>query len=346
MSVWRFAEPQAALVLLLLPVLLAWGLWHLRKGRQLLAQRFSAELAGRLGLGRLTAGRKFAWPLLGLSLIIFALMRPQGDPESVSSKQKRRDLVILLDLSKSMYAQDLRPNRLERAKGMILDLTEALQGERIALIGFAGTAKLLSPLTLDYTYYQNILTQAQPEDMSRGGTALGEALRQALDLLFYDDSKARKEILLITDGEDQDTDPLGAARKAREMGVKIHTLGLGAPNGAPIPTANGPLTFQGQVVRSKPDLDTLERIAQTTGGLFLPAETKRVHLGEIYRAHLERAEEATGESKQTWVWQELYLWVAWPAALVWLLVALGRVDWPLHRPLKRRRWSLRRNENH
>ncbi|MDT8447101.1 MAG: VWA domain-containing protein [bacterium] len=332
---WRFFEPQIALWLLLLPLLLAFGLWRYKEGHKALAQRFKPELLARLFVGRPSPWRRFGLPLLAAALLLLALMRPQGDPERVMAHKKGRDLVILLDLSKSMYAEDLRPNRLERAKGMIRDLVAALEGERIALIGFAGNAKLLSPLTLDYNYFENILEQANPESINRGGTAIGEALRQALQLLFYQEGQQAREILLITDGEDQETDPLGAAQAAQAKGVVVHTLGLGDPAGAQIPTLQGPLTYQGQIVLTKLDQETLKAIAQKTGGVYIPAETKRVDLPDIYQRYLNQAGSELKEEREAWVWQEYFRWALWPAALCLLWALLAETKWTLHRPLKR-----------
>ncbi|OGG95342.1 MAG: hypothetical protein A2508_10380 [Candidatus Lambdaproteobacteria bacterium RIFOXYD12_FULL_49_8] len=264
-----------------------------------------------LKLKRRPAKTQLLWPLAALLLGLLALMRPQGDPQSVMAQKKGRDLVILLDLSKSMLAQDLRPNRLERAKGMISDLLGSLSGERVALIGFAGEVKLLVPLTLDYDYFSNTLAQTDPQSLHRGGTLLGEAIRVSLEMLFFDPSNHTRELLLITDGEDQESEPLEAAKEAAKLGVIVHTLGLGDPRGTLVPGAEK----DGQPVLSRLDQKTLNEIARQTGGVYIPAELKRVDMAEIYRDFLSHPAEAQGQTKEAQVYTELFPWVLWPAAL-------------------------------
>ncbi|OGG99721.1 MAG: hypothetical protein A2600_13935 [Candidatus Lambdaproteobacteria bacterium RIFOXYD1_FULL_56_27] len=328
MNPWfRFFEPQWGLWLLLLPLLAYFGYKNHQKGFLVLQRHFSPTLLAKLLPHRTHPLERFGWPVLVLALGIFALMRPQGEPTPKLAQKKGRDLVILLDLSKSMLAEDLRPNRLERAKGMIEELVLALGGERIALLGFAGEVKLLCPLTLDYTFFNSALSQANPNQIRLGGTQTGAALSQALEMLFFDPTTQGREILLITDGEDHQSDPLGAAKLAAQKGVRVHTLGLGDPKGAPIPTQDGPLTFQGQVVLTKLDEGTLREIAKLTGGYYIPAQTKQVDMAELYRKFLARDGVEKGAGEEVWVWQEWFLWFLWPMGFL--------LCWPVLKPLER-----------
>ena len=207
-------------------------------------------------------------------------------------------MVILLDTSRSMLAEDIKPSRLERSKIAIGDLLEVLAGDRVAIITFAGNATVKCPLTQDYAFVRMALADISTESTSRGGTQIGDAIRKAADEVFDKQSREYKDLILITDGEDHDSFPVQAAQKAAKDGVRIIAIGLGddaTGSRIPITGPNGQATFlkyKGQEVWSKLDSDTLREVAYATeGGKYLSvAPGTTMDLGRIYQDLIASAE--------------------------------------------------------
>jgi Ca-activated chloride channel family protein len=230
--------------------------------------------------------------VLGFVSITLALTEPKWNPQAQQIKRQGRDIVILLDTSRSMLAEDIKPNRLERSKIAIRDLLEALQGDRISIVTFAGNSTVKCPLTQDYAFVRMALTDISTESTGRGGTVIGDAIRKATTEVFDRQSREFKDIILITDGEEHEGEesfPVQAAEKAAEEGIRIIAIGLGDEDqGARIPItgANGGKTFliyDGKEVWSKLAGDKLREIVFPTGGRFLavrPGET--FSLDQIY----------------------------------------------------------------
>jgi len=230
--------------------------------------------------------------VLGFVSITLALTEPKWNPQAQQIKRQGRDIAILLDTSRSMLAEDIKPNRLERSKIAISDLLEALQGDRISIVTFAGNSTVKCPLTQDYAFVRMALTDISTESTGRGGTVIGDAIRKATTEVFDRQSREFKDIILITDGEEHEGEesfPVQAAEKAAEEGIRIIAIGLGDEDqGARIPItgANGGKTFlmyAGKEVWSKLAGDKLREIVFPTGGRFLavrPGET--FSLDQIY----------------------------------------------------------------
>ena len=225
---------------------------------------------------------------------IVALMRPQtpGGVISLGQSQKAADIMVVLDVSKSMLAEDAAPNRLRRAKSEIAELLENLTGHRIGLVGFAGKASVLCPLTTDYGFFSLTLRNASPESISKGGTNLGEALRKGLDA--FGPGQSSRLILLITDGEDHDSYPQEAAKVAQEQGVRIVSIGFGSETGSTITITDEQtgarktlLDRDGVPVTSKLDGELLRNIALETQGAYVPAGTAALDLESIVDKHIE-----------------------------------------------------------
>jgi Ca-activated chloride channel family protein len=179
---------------------------------------------------------KAALVLLTLASVVLALSRPGWNQKPKRVETQGRDVVFLLDVSRSMLAEDLAPNRLERAKLMISDCAEQLQGDRVALVAFAGNAVVKCPLTLDYGFFRLALDDTFTDSVGRGGTMIGDAIRKTLSDLLKDRSGRHTDIILITDGGDQGSFPVEAAQVAGERGVRIIAIGLGdEKDGSPIP---------------------------------------------------------------------------------------------------------------
>ncbi len=264
--------------------------------------------------------------------IVVALTEPKWNPQPQQIKRKGRDVVILLDTSKSMLAEDVTPNRLERSRIAISDLLEVLKGDRIAIITFAGVATVKCPLTQDYAFVRMALADISTESTSRGGTQLGDAIRKACEEVFDKQSREFKDLILITDGEDHDSFPVQAAQKAAEEGVRIIAIGLGddaTGSRIPITGPDGQKTFlkyQGQEVWSKLDSDTLREVAiATEGGKYLsvsPGTT--LDLGRIYEDLIASAQGRELESMTMMKYDEKFqVFVALAIGLLVCEVLIG-----------------------
>ncbi len=200
------------------------------------------------------------------------------------------DLYVLMDVSRSMLAEDVPPSRLGRAKADVAALVNRLEGERVGLIAFAGQAVVKCPLTVDYDAFRRSLDELDPGSAPRGGTAIGDAIRKALEV-FQARANRDQAILLITDGDDQQSYPLEAAAVAAERHVTIFTVGLGdADHGARIPqgaASKSYLEYQGHQVWSKLDGSLLKEIALKTSGVYVPVGTRAYDLGELYAKYLQ-----------------------------------------------------------
>lgn len=231
-----------------------------------------------------------------MAFSIMALMRPQtqGISTKVSTSRVAADIVVALDVSKSMLAEDAAPNRLARAKSEISRMLDQLAGHRVSLVVFAGKAAILSPLTPDYGFFRMMLRGASPTSVSRGGTAIGEAIRTGLAAFDNDGGAASRLLLLITDGEDHDSYPEEAAKLAKEEGVTIVAIGLGSEEGTRILITN-PRTGVQEVVKDRDgndvitrvDGELLETIARETDGVYIPAKVAALDLQEIVDEHIE-----------------------------------------------------------
>lgn len=264
--------------------------------------------------------------------IVVALTEPKWNPQPQQIQRKGRDVVILLDTSKSMLAEDVTPNRLERSRIAISDLLEVLKGDRIAIITFAGVATVKCPLTQDYAFVRMALADISTESTSRGGTQLGDAIRKACEEVFDKQSREFKDLILITDGEDHDSFPVQAAQKAAEEGVRIIAIGLGddaTGSRIPITGPDGQKTFlkyQGQEVWSKLDSDTLREVAiATEGGKYLsvsPGTT--LDLGRIYEDLIASAQGRELESMTMMKYDEKFqVFVALAIGLLVCEVLIG-----------------------
>ncbi len=273
------------------------------------------ELLGRLNrsVSQARRGWKAVAVLAAMALVILALARPAWNPKPKIVTRQGRDVVFLLDVSRSMLAEDLAPNRLERAKLSIRDCIEQLQGDRIALIAYAGTSAVKCPLTLDYGFFRMMLDQISTESITRGGTLIGDAIRKALDEVFDDQQKQFKDLILITDGEDHDSFPVEAAEKAGERGIRLIAIGLGDENEGrriPVTDERGRRSFlkhKGEEVWTRLDADTLRKMAnQTLGGRYLNVATGAFDLGQIYMDIIASAEKRELEAKTVTLYEEKF----------------------------------------
>lgn len=310
----KFVYPWMLALLALVPVMGAVWLWLRTRTEKRLNGFVAPALQGRLmprspGLFRVQA----ALVLAGLLFVVFAAARPQWGHSEQKFQARTRNVVVALDVSRSMLATDVRPNRLERAKADVVDLIDSLEGDRCALVAFRRTGVLLCPLTTDHGFLRAALEGATPDSAPRGETDLGGAIRTALDALdpAADDHNA---ILLISDGGDLRGNALDAARAAAKRNIPIFTVGLGDPKrGSSIPDASGTGSqqYQGQAVTTKLEEKALVEIAKASDGRYVPlatAGTAETTLGAIYRRFLrqvaakEQAEEEELRATERFGW--------------------------------------------
>jgi Ca-activated chloride channel family protein len=262
-----------------------------RHSKKKALQRFgNLQLMEKLMLSN--SPRRQTWKtvllLAALFFFLVALARPQIGTRLEEVKRKGVDIFVAIDVSKSMLAEDIKPNRLTKAKHEVASLVERLKGDRIGLIAFAGEAFVQCPLTLDYGALKMFLDIMEPGLIPTPGTALGKAIEKAIGS-FLETERKHKVLLIITDGEDTVEDPLKMAELAEKEGIVIYTVGIGSPQGVPIPMYDnsGKHTGfkkdrQGNVVTTKLEQLTLEKIALQTNGKYYNATPAEMELGKIY----------------------------------------------------------------
>ncbi len=323
----NFAEPSY--IYCLLPLLVVGGaLYYLasrrqsdlkKVGSQSLIEQLTAQVNWR---GR--RWRNILWSV-AILLLIVALMRPQWGVRSEFVERQGVEIMVALDISESMLAEDLRPNRLERAKLEISELMETLSGNDIGLVVFSGAAFVQFPLTSDFTTARAFLEGANPGIISRPGTAIAEAIQVSIEA-FNEDRATQKVIVLLTDGEDHEGETLAAANAATEQNILIYSIGFGSQQGEPIPEYDAEGVFQGyktdrntgERVLTRLDESTLQDIALITGGRYFPARPDGREVGFIADeiANLQRSElETRFETTQV---ERFQLFVA--AAIIALIV--------------------------
>jgi|SRR3989339_49777 len=234
---------------------------------------------------------------------IITLARPQWGFEWREVKRKGTDILLVIDVSKSMLTQDVKPNRLERTKLAVKDLIKKLKGDRIGTIAFAGDAFLVCPLTSDYGGFMLSLNDLDINSVPRGGTNLSVAIDEALKN-HTDEKKKDKAIIVITDGDNLEGDPMEAAKRANAVGVKIYTVGIGTEEGELIQVKNerGALEFlkdkKGNFVKSRLNDKLLSQISLETGGVYVKSSGSEFGIDFIYDRYLESREKKELENKQ------------------------------------------------
>lgn len=288
MDTFRFAQPDMLYLLLLVPAFIF--IWIMGNRRRRIArERFGEpDLVKRLlpdySPGRMAA--KFFIRMLAFVFGVLTVARPQFGSKLEEVKREGVEVIIALDVSNSMLAADITPSRLERAKQAIAQLVDQLRDDRIGLILFAGDAYTQIPVTNDYLSAKMFLESAGPDAVSKQGTAIGAAIDLGMRSFSQESDKSRA-LIIITDGENHEDDAMTAARAAADKGVVIHTIGIGSPDGSPIPMKVGSKTDylkdrDGNTVISKLDEKGLREIASLTGGRYVRANNTSIGLNEIY----------------------------------------------------------------
>lgn len=274
-----FAKPTFLFFLILIPVFVAFFLWADARRKGALAKLGDRHLIERLSAHVNWHGRRWQiilW-LIAFAFLVVALARPQWGAEVREVEQEGLQVMVALDVSESMLAEDLKPNRLDQAKLEISDLMDKLNGDEIGLVLFSGASFIQFPLTTDYGTARNYLDGANTDSISRPGTAIGDAIRTAMTG-FDPNLESQKVLIIMTDGEDHETDPLGAAQAAAEEGIIIYTIGFGTAEGTPVPETDewGNIVgykqdAQGNTVMSKLDEGLMQELATVGHGRYFQA---------------------------------------------------------------------------
>lgn len=288
----RVQDPQYLNLLWLIPILLVFLVWVRKRhvqaeealaSRALLAKLVPGKVGSRLALKTLLI-------LAGAFFLVLALVRLQSEDRlgAVPVKRTGVDIVIALDTSASMLAEDVKPSRLVRAKQEIMGLLDRLRGDRVGLVAFSGHSFVHCPLTLDYGAARVFLDEFDPDLVPEPGTAIADALTTAAGA-FVQEETQYKVIVLMTDGEDHEGEPVAAARDAAEQGIRVFTIGFGRTDGEPIPLRDedGKLSGfkrdrEGNVVMSRLNERMLEEIALAAGGKYYGATSGGRELDRVY----------------------------------------------------------------
>ncbi|MDD5771347.1 MAG: VWA domain-containing protein [Candidatus Omnitrophica bacterium] len=316
----RFAAANFAFAFIIIAVLILFYFWAAKLRKAALEKFCQRELLSELLSGMDYKRRilKDVLMVLAVALMLFALMRPQWGFHWEEVKRKGVDILIALDTSKSMLAEDVKPSRFERSKLAIRDLVRNLKGDRIGLIAFSGSAFLQCPLTLDYGGFLLSLDNTGIDTIPKGGTSITSAIREAIRS-YKGAQKKYKALVIITDGEDHEGDPLQAAEEAKKEGIRIFCIGIGTREGELIPVTDesGQKAFlkdtRGNVVKSRLDETVLQKIAINTGGVYVRATNAQFGLDLIYREKISRMEKRELEAKMNKHYEErfqIFLWFA------------------------------------
>lgn len=333
----RFAHSEILYLLILIPTLIFYYWWN-RKNQNELLRKFVTENLHREIFpekNRFKELVKFIILLFALTFLIVGVANPQIGTKIEEAKQIGIDVYILLDVSKSMAAEDIKPNRLEKAKFEISKLMQRLNGDRIGLIVFAGQSYIQFPLTSDYSAANLFLNAVDFNTVPQPGTNIGAALELALKSFKYDDP-TNKTIIVITDGEDHEGNIESAIEDAKSKDVVIYAIGLGSTAGTPIPQYNESgiqigykKDNQGQIVLTKLDEETLKKMTEQAGGKYYRGTNSEDELDKIYN-DLANIQESEYGSKKITEYEDRFYYFLLPAIFLLLIefrISPKRTKW-------------------
>lgn len=311
---FRFANPDILYALALVPALWFFFVYTRIQRKKRIAQFGDPQLMQ--GLMPDVSPLRPVWKnniiLFALLVLLFVLARPQFGSKLQKVKREGVELMICLDVSNSMLSEDIKPNRLERSKQIISKLVDRLHEDKIGLIVFAGDAYTQLPITTDYVSAKMFLSSINTNIVPVQGTAIGKAIDLAVRS-FGPENGAGRAIIVITDGENHEDDAVSAAKKANDKGIIVHTIGMGLPSGAPIPIS-GTNGFRkdndGNVVVSKLDMQKLEEIAASAGGVSIRATNTTLGLNALFD-RIDDMDKADLESRIYTDYEEQFYWLAW-----------------------------------
>jgi Ca-activated chloride channel homolog len=288
MQLFRFANPDFLYLLLIMPVVVILFIVNEARKRKAIKRIGDEALVKRLipELSRIRPSIKFIFQFFGFAAVIIILARPQFGSKLEEVKKEGVEVIIALDVSNSMLAEDIQPNRLTRAKQALTRLIDNLDNDKIGLIVFAGDAYTQIPITTDYISAKMFLSAISPEMVPKQGTAIGSAIDLGMRSFSPGEGKSRA-MIIITDGENHEDDPVSKAEEASKAGIVIHTIGIGSADGVPVPiTTGGKRDYlkdtDGNTVITKLDEDILRKIAITAGGSYVRASNSNIGLDQVF----------------------------------------------------------------
>ncbi|MEN7972316.1 MAG: VWA domain-containing protein [Verrucomicrobiota bacterium] len=328
----KWHNPDFLLWLLALPALLiATGLM-LRRRAKLLGRMAEQGLWPTMLPGHSAKRLRFKnlVRMIAIALAIIALARPQWGFKWEEVRQRGLSIIVTLDTSKSMLAQDIKPNRLQQAKWGVRDLVKELRGDRIGLVAFAGDAFLQCPATIDYAAFLMMLDDIYAGIVPIGGTDLFQALEESIESFEKsEESQADKVIILISDGEGHSGDPLTLLPKLKEEGIRVFAIGVGTKEGELIQTSEGFVKDKaGNVVKSSLNESMLEHIALKTGGFYVRSAPGDFGLERVYQQGIAELQREERESRMSKTWTERF---QWPLGLSLLLLVFETAIRPTKR---------------
>ena len=293
----------------------------LRRRRRALAQMVDpamlAVLAPNWNPAR--AKSRLVLRLLALALLVLALARPQWGFHWEEVRRTGLDLMVVLDTSRSMMASDIKPSRLQQAKWGVRDLLRNLRGDRVGLVPFAGSSLLQCPLTIDYAAFAMTLDDLYSGVIPRGGTAIEQALRTAI-AAFPAAGAADRVVLLITDGEDHEGDPLALLPELKEKNIRVYTIGIGTLEGEMVPGADGQGAYfkdrQGQIVKTALKEDVLQKLALGTGGTYVRSAPGDAGLERVFNESINKLKRSEQETRTAKIYEERFVWAIAAALLL------------------------------
>lgn len=322
---FRFENTYYLYFLLLIPAIWILRIFYLNWRNKALNRGLDQDMLKHLApmLSVAKGWLKLSVYTLALICLILAIANPQFGSKTEEVKRKGVDVMIALDISNSMQAEDLYPTRLERAKRSIQELLTFLKSDRIGIVVFAGEAFVQLPITTDYSAARLFLESIEPDLISTQGTDIGNAIELCMNSFDFD-SPTSKNIILISDGENHEEQAIEAAEAAAEQEVMVHTIGMGSENGAPIP-----LFYQGKKVGFRKNkegntivtalnADMLQQIAQTTNGLFVRASNSDSGMRSIFQ-EMEGLEKVEIGSKIYTDYEDRFQYLLLPAILLLII---------------------------
>ena len=305
-----------------LAIPLAWALFALlRRRRKAISQLVDPSLLGVLApaWNPARAKSRLVLRVLAFALLVLALARPQWGFHWEEVRRKGLDLMVVLDTSRSMMASDIKPSRLQQAKWGIRDLLRNLRGDRVGLIPFSGSSILQCPLTIDYAAFTMTLDDVYSGIIPRGGTAIEQALRTAIDS-FPKDGAADRVVLLVTDGEDHEGDPLKLLPELKEKNVRVYTIGIGTLEGEMVPAGDGQGAYfkdrQGQIVKTALKEDVLQKLALGTGGTYVRSAPGDTGLERVFNESINNLKRSEQETRTAKIYEERFVWAIAAALLL------------------------------
>ena len=320
---FRFANPEYLYLLLIIPILLGLFIWANKKQQKNLQLFGNPKLLMPLmpNVSYVRPQVKFYLMLIALTLIIFTASRPQFGAKLSTVKKQGIEAMIVLDVSNSMLAQDVQPNRLESSKMILSKLIDNMSDDKIGLIVFAGDAFTQIPITADYISAKMFLSSISPNMVARQGTAIGTAIDMAIHGFGEENHQIARTIIVITDGENHEDDAIGAAKLASEKGISINVIGMGKSEGAPIPIP-GTMSFrkdkENNVVVSKLNETMCKQIAEAGNGIYVRADNSTVAWKAIEK-EINRMSKSDLETKVYSEYDEKFFIFAWIAFFLLLI---------------------------